>query len=230
MTDMQLFAREAGSGEPLILLHGNGESSEYFAAQLAHFSARCRVIAVDTRGHGRSPRGTAPFTFGQFAEDLAAFLDARGIDRAHILGFSDGASIAMEFALRWPARVGRLILNGANLNPRGVKLSVQAPIVLGYGLVSLIALFDKKAIPKKEILGLMVTQPNITTAQLATLTMPTLVLVGTRDMIRDAHSAAIADALPNGRLVRLDGTHFIAAEESEAFNRVVEAFLDEEKA
>lgn len=227
MADITLFAREAGAGEALILLHGNGESGAYFAAQMDYFSAWYHVIAVDTRGHGQSPRGTAPFTFGQFAQDLADFLDSRGIARAHLLGFSDGASIAMEFALRYPARVGKLVLNGANLNPRGVKLHVQAPIVFGYGLVSLIALFDKKAVPNKEILGLMVTQPHITPAQLAALTMPTLVLVGTRDMIRDKHSRQIAAAIPGARLARIEGTHFIAAEASQAFNQLVKTFLEE---
>lgn len=227
MEDITLAAREAGTGEPLILLHGNGESGAYFSAQMDYFSSRYHVLAVDTRGHGQSPRGSAPFTFGQFAEDLADFLDERGIAQTYLLGFSDGASTAMEFALRYPARVRRLVLNGANLNPRGVKPSVQIPIVLGYGLVSLIACFDPKARPKKEILGLMVTQPHITPAQLTTLTMPTLVLVGTRDMIRDRHSRQIAAAIPDARLVRIKGTHFIAAEASGEFNKIVNDFLEE---
>lgn len=78
---------EAGAGEPLILLHGNGESCEYFSRQISYFKENYRVIAVDTRGHGKSPRGTAPFTIRQFADDLYAFMRRRGIDKAHILGF-----------------------------------------------------------------------------------------------------------------------------------------------
>ena len=60
MTDIQLHYREKGSGLPLILLHGNGENGNYFEHQIAYFSRNYRVIAVDTRGHGKSPRGTAP--------------------------------------------------------------------------------------------------------------------------------------------------------------------------
>ncbi len=70
---------EAGAGEPLILLHGNGESCEYFSRQISYFKENYRVIAVDTRGHGKSPRGTAPFTIRQFADDLYAFMRRRGI-------------------------------------------------------------------------------------------------------------------------------------------------------
>ena len=89
--NIELYYREAGSGEPLIMLHGNGESGEYFINQIEHFQSRYRVIAPDTRGHGRSPRGEAPFTIAQFANDLYDFMQGLGIARAMILGFSDGA-------------------------------------------------------------------------------------------------------------------------------------------
>ena len=81
---------EQGTGFPLILLHGNGEDVSYFVHQMEPFSRHFRVIAVDTRGHGKTPRGEAPFTIRQFADDLLGFMDVHGIDKAHILGFSDG--------------------------------------------------------------------------------------------------------------------------------------------
>ena len=130
--DIELHYERRGSGPPLILLHGNGEEGSYFSHQMEDFSREYTVYAVDTRGHGRSPRGTAPFTLSRFAEDLRDFLDARGIPKADILGFSDGGNIALLFALRWPERVGRLILNGANLDPSGVRRGAQLPIELGW--------------------------------------------------------------------------------------------------
>lgn len=90
--DIELFYREKGSGEPLILLHGNGEDGSYFVHQIEHFQSHYRVIALDTRGHGRSPRGSAPFTIRQFALDLYDFLRAHEIPSAVLLGFSDGVS------------------------------------------------------------------------------------------------------------------------------------------
>ena len=77
MLDISLYYQEKGQGIPFVLLHGNGESGEYFKKQIEYFSNQYRMIAVDTRGHGKSPRGTAPFTMDQFAEDLNAFLEEK---------------------------------------------------------------------------------------------------------------------------------------------------------
>lgn len=226
--DVVLNYIEKGTGFPLILLHGNGESAEYFEYQIEYFSSSYRVIAIDTRGHGKSPRGTEPFTIVQFAKDLRDFLDGMGIRRAHILGFSDGGNVALAFALRYGGYVEKLVLNGANLKPGGVKKAVQLPICIGYGMVSFAALFSKPAIRKKELLGLMVTQPDMEPEQLKAIESQTLVLVGSKDMIKGGHSRLIADSLKHGTYCCLEGTHFIAHENPEAFNRAVERFLKEE--
>lgn len=209
-----------------MLLHGNGESSDYFVRQTEEFARRFCVIAPDTRGHGASPRGSAPFTLCQFAEDLKNLLDDSGIKSADILGFSDGANIALLFALKYPRYVNRLVLNGGNLFPAGVKLWAQIPICIGYGVFSALSLFDRRAQPKKELLGLMVTQPHISPRQLAQLHVPTLVIAGTRDMIRPRHTRLIANSIPGARLKFLQGSHFVAAENSAEFNREVLDFLN----
>ena len=223
--DFQLFCREAGTGRPLVLLHGNGESSEYFAAQIEYFAGEYHVLAVDTRGHGQSPRGEASFTLGQFADDLAVFLDARGLGEVDLLGFSDGGNIAMLFALKYPGRVRRLVLNGANIYPCGMKPPVLGQVLLEYALARLAALFDAKARDRAEILGLMVHQPHIRPSELGRLDMPVLVIVGERDMISDRHSQLICDSLPQGEIVRLPGDHFVAAGNPAAFNAAVDDFL-----
>lgn len=104
MSDIKLHFTCRGSGPPLILLHGNGEDGRYFAGQLAFFSKTRRVYAVDSRGHGQSPRGTAPFTIEQFARDLLDFMDEQDIARTDLLGFSDGGNVALT--LPWPTRSG----------------------------------------------------------------------------------------------------------------------------
>ena len=223
--DIQLHFVEKGVGEPLILLHGNGEDGAYFVHQIEYFSDRYRVIAVDTRGHGRAPRGDAPFTIRQFADDLLQFMDAQGIGRAHILGFSDGGNIALVFALRHPDRVNRLILNGANLNARGVKMRVQLPIEIGYRVARIFAARSPEARRNAELLGLMVNDPNVPPEALEQLRVTTLVIAGTRDMIRTRHTRLIAERLPDARLVLIPGDHFIANRQSAAFNRAVERFL-----
>ncbi len=224
--DIELHYIKKGAGAPLLLLHGNGESGDYFVHQVDEFARYFAVYAVDTRGHGQSPRGTAPFTISQFADDLLGFMNGQGIEKAHILGFSDGGNIALTFALRHPERVGRLVLNGANLDPSGVKASVQIPIVLGYKTASLFK--APKAQANAEMLGLMVNEPHIDAKELAALAMPVLVVVGSKDMIKAAHSRLIADSLPKGRLVAIEGDHFIANKQYGPFNRAVLEFLRED--
>jgi len=149
--NINLYYQEKGDKEPFILLHGNGEDGSYFKNQMA----------LDTRGHGRSPRGTEPFTIEQFSCDLYNFMTSLNISNAIILGFSDGANIAMKFAIKYPGKVKALILNGGNLNPKGVKRTVQSPIEIGYRIARLFASKSPNAKRNAEMLGLMVDEPNI---------------------------------------------------------------------
>ncbi|MCI9456093.1 MAG: alpha/beta hydrolase [Oscillospiraceae bacterium] len=224
--DITLHYQEAGAGEPLILLHGNGENGEYFRHQIVYFSQKYRVIAVDTRGHGQSPRGTAPFTIQQFAGDLKDFMDQLEISRAVLLGFSDGANIAMKFALSYPERVKALILNGGNLNAAGVKRLVQLPIEIGYWMAKRFAEKSADAKASMELLGLMVNEPNIPAVRLREIHAPVLVIAGTRDMIKKSHTEELAQSFPNARLAFVKGNHFIAAKNPQAFNQTVESFLE----
>lgn len=223
--DIELFYQEAGTGEPFIFLHGNGESGEYFKYQIKYFQNRYRVIAVDTRGHGRSPRGEAPFTIEQFACDLYNFMQERKIDKATILGFSDGANIAMKFAMKHPDMVKALILNGGNLDPSGVKRLPQLSVEIGYKIASHFAARSPGAKKNAEMLGLMVNDPNIRPSELLPVTAPTLVVCGSKDLIKEAHTRLIAESLPNAKLVILPGDHFTANKHAAEFNRTVDDFL-----
>lgn len=227
--DVELHYRERGSGETLILLHGNGEDGSYFEHQMEAFASRFRVIALDTRGHGKSPRGKVPFTIRQFADDLLAFMDEHGIERAHLLGFSDGGNVALAFALAHPERVGKLVLNGANLDAHGVKPSVQLPIEAGYRAASFFGRWSGRARRNAEMLGLMVNDPNIAPEELAALRAPTLVVAGTRDMIKEEHTRLIASSIPGAQLAFVEGDHFVAIGNPREFNEVVEGFLWERR-
>ncbi|MBO6082950.1 MAG: alpha/beta fold hydrolase [Bacteroidales bacterium] len=216
---------EVGAGTPLILLHGNGEDVSYFEHQVEPFAKHFRVIAIDTRGHGQTPRGEAPFTIRQFADDLLGFMDAQGIEKAHILGFSDGGNIALVFALQYPQRVARLILDGANLDASGVKRSIQIPIEFGYRMARLFAKKDPKARKKAELLGLMVNDPDVKPDELRRIQVPTLVLAGDKDMIKESHTRLIASQIPGAQLKIIPGDHFIANKHPDAFNAAVLPFL-----
>ena len=223
--DIDHYFIEKGNGEPMILLHGNGENCGYFRGQIGEFSKLYHVYAIDTRGHGKTPRGDKTFTIRQFADDLLVFMDEHQIEKTHLLGFSDGGNIAMIFAIRYPERVNRLILNGANLNPKGVKRFTQLPIEIGYKLAKKFAGKSDSARLNAEMLGLMVNDPNVELEELSRIKAKTLVIAGTKDMIKEEHTRLIASNIPDADLVLLDGNHFIASKHPEAFNRAVLQFL-----
>ena len=221
MMDIELHCTEAGSGNPLILLHGNGEDGTYFEHQIAFFSRRFHVFAPDTRGHGQTPRGTAPFALDQFARDLADFMDAKGLETAHLLGFSDGANIALLFALAHPERAASLVLAGGNLFPEGLLDEVRREDAAAYE--EALAAGDVHA---QELLRLMIDEPHIDPASLAQLHMPALVVAGTHDMIAEEHTRLIAQSIPGARLRFVEGSHFVVYEDPQEFNRVVGEFYD----
>ena len=223
--EIELHYTQRGDGSPLLLLHGNGEDSTYFEHQVHEFSHAFTVFAVDTRGHGGSPMGTAPFTLSQFADDLLTFMDIHDIHQADLLGFSDGGNIALLFALRYPERVHRLILNSANLYPEGL---------MDWLLQSFIHEHEEacqtdtpEARYQAMLLELMINEPHIDPADLAALQMPVLVIAGENDIVEPEHTCLIAESLPNGQLVVIPGGHDCANQNPTDFNRAVWKFLAE---
>ncbi len=223
--DIQHFYIEKGQGFPLILLHGNGEESGYFEAQIEAFSKDYRVIAVDTRGHGKTPRGTAPFTIRQFALDLKGFMERLEIEKADLLGFSDGGNIAMVFAMMYPGCVRNLILDGANMDTTGVSEAIQQGIEADYKDAKRRARRSRKAKLEAELLALMIDDPNVKPKELEAITARTLVMAGTEDLILPEHTQLIAESIKGAKLAFVEGDHWIARKNPDAFNRVVADFL-----
>ncbi|MBR5370232.1 MAG: alpha/beta hydrolase [Bacilli bacterium] len=227
--DISLYYTEKGKGTPLVMLHGNGDCGEYFKNQIEYFSKNYRVITPDTRGHGKTPRGTAPFTMDQFAEDLNNFLEEHKLNNIILLGFSDGANIAIKFALKYQNKLKALILNGADLNTKGVKRSVQIPIEIGYRISKLFQNRSKENKLKTEILGLMVNEPNIKVEELHKIKVPTLVMAGTKDLIKDKHSRLIKDNIKSSEISIIEGNHFIAKNNPSEYNKELEKYLNKLK-
>lgn len=197
-TPFKLFYKSVGEGHPLILLHGNGEDCTYFDGQISFFAKHRRVIAIDTRGHGKSPRGETPFSLNTFADDLYDFMKSHGIETADILGFSDGGNIALLFALTHPETVTRLVLNGANLSPKGIKPSVQLPIELGYCLARSFAEKKRPSQSQRRDAGAYGNEPHISPKSLERLKMPFWSLQGqmiwSNASTQDLYKAALKTA------------------------------------
>lgn len=112
-----------------------------------------------------------------------------------------------------------------HLNTKGVKSSTQFFIELGYKIAKKLAHKSAKSKQNAEILGLMVNEPNINAKELNQIKMPTLVIAGTKDIIKENHTQEIASNIPNSKLVFISGDHFIAEKQSNAFNQAVDEFL-----
>ena len=224
--DIELFYEEMGSGEPLILLHGNGEDHTIFDNVAKHFAKQYHVIAIDTRGHGKSPLGDEPFSLYQFAEDLNEFMNEQKIEKANILGFSDGGNVALIFASEYPEKVIKLIANGANTKPSGIKPLVHLAMLFRYMLYSVAAAFSGKFELKKALYYIMLYEPHITKEELEQITAPTLVLVGTEDLIKESESKYIKKSIPNSEIVFVLGDHFIVKNNTKDYIFAVEKFLN----
>lgn len=189
---IELCYEKKGEGQPLILIHGNGEDHTIFDAIMEPLSADFTVYALDSRGHGDStPVDT--FDYSEMAEDVRGFIKALGLKRPAVYGFSDGGIIGLLVASQHPDLLSRLMVSGANLNPKGLK----API---YWFFRTLFLFKKD--PAMEM---MLTEPHIGKGDLERISIPVWVTAGQRDMIRESHTREIAEQIADSRLMLLSG-------------------------
>ncbi len=219
----------AGPAALLVVLHGNGGNLAAMRHQIDFFRTTRQVIAIDSRGHGRSEMGATPLTYEKIADDVAALLAQLHAAPADILGWSDGGIVALQLALRHPQRVRRIALSGANLDVAALKpedlasmraelTDVRAKLAAGDRTPHLLQL--------EQHLVLMVDQTPITRADLVRITCPALVVAGERDMIPEPSTRAIAAGLPHAQLhIFPDATHGALQEIPAEFNRVVAEFL-----
>ncbi|MFT4037229.1 MAG: alpha/beta hydrolase [Thermomicrobiales bacterium] len=227
------------AGEPVVLVHGGDTHSEHWGWQVpALLEAGYRVILLDSRGHGRSPWNGEPLHYAEMANDVVGVLDLLGIDRAHLVGWSDGGIIGLDLALRRPERLGRVVAFGANADLGGYRQGTP-PEEMGVFTAFLSRTADDYArlSPAPELrdgftaaLGdLYATEPAYTAEQLRTITTPFLILAGAQEeVIAEPHSRYLADTIPGAELTLLPNCgHFGHMQEPDAFNAVMLSYLQE---
>jgi pimeloyl-ACP methyl ester carboxylesterase len=233
--DVSLHYRTYGDGPPVVLLHGGLGSIEQFGGQIGALAAGHRVIAIDSRGHGRSTRGTSGISYRQMAEDVVAVLDHLAIDRASVVGWSDGGVVGLELAIRFPARVGRVVVLGTTYDVAGMKSAGGAATTTRYFARAAAAYKKLSPAPKqlaafrKDLRAMWKAQPTYSEAELAAIRAPLLVLLGDHDeLVRREHAEKLATVVPGARFAALaDTSHFALWQDVDGFNRAVLAFLDE---
>lgn len=190
-----LHYEQSGTGRPLLLLHGNGESSGIFDRAIPRLAERFTVYAIDSRGHGQSSP-VSEFHYADMAQDAADFIRLLGLEKPIVYGFSDGGIIALLLAIRHPDMIGGIVASGVNVRPEGLARR-------WLWLMRLQHLFRPD-----PLLRLMLTEPHITDDELRTIRCPALITAGSRDMLRQKHMRHIAETIPGGRYLLLEGeTH-----------------------
>lgn len=223
----RLYYETYGQGEPLLLLHGNGQSISALHAQITALAPHFRVIAIDTRGHGRSTDAApAELTYELFAADVKQLLDSLQLRRVRVFGWSDGGNTALHLALRYPGYVERLAVFGANLFPGPEALEPALVRHFAQDLRQLEQQPGGATRPEARRLRLLLHETRLTFPDLDAITAPVLVMAGQHDVVREAHTRALATALPHAQLRILPGaTHHAPQQAAGEVNRQLLEFL-----
>ncbi len=242
----ELHGRE--TGVPLVLLHGGGSTIDVtFSKVLPFFAENRRVIAVEEQGHGRTTDRDAPVTFETSADDVAALLRHLKVEQADIFGFSNGASVALQVAIRHPQLVRKLVFASSFTKREGAKpelwefmrqadfSNMPQPLKDAFLRVNpdeqqLRTMHDKDAERMRNF-------PDVPDEQLSKIEAPTLIMLGDQDIVKPEHGIELTRLLPNARLLILPGGHgdymgeLVMTRQDNAYPRLtaglVEAFLDE---
>jgi len=216
---VDLYYEVHGSGEPMLLIHGNGGSLRDLAAQIAHFRKDYQVIAMDSRDQGRSADSATKITYEKMADDQAALIEHLNLGPVYVLGWSDGGIEALLLAIRHPGKVKKLVSMAANLTPQGLH-----PDAVGF----IKDMLKDPKIPARDrkVTEMMLTEPQIKWTELEKITAPALILASDHDLITDEHTLDIFHHIPNAQLqIFANATHMILFDDPDRFNSVVATFL-----
>ncbi len=208
-----LHYTRTGTGAPLLLLHGNGETHEIFDVAAATLAEHFTVYAIDTRGHGKSSP-VAEYHYRDMAEDIIAFCGALGLEKPVLYGFSDGGIAVLLAAAKAPLLPRAVIASGANISPRGLTHAFLRGTKRAW---------RKSHDPLSE---LILREPHIGRGELAGIRAPVLLTAGEHDLVRTCHTKRMARAIPGCTLRILQGeTHGSYIEHTDKIARIILEYL-----
>ena len=187
VNDANLYYEIYGNGIPIILVHGNSETHQIFDVLINKLKDNYKVYAIDSRCHGKS-ENTERISYDLMAEDIIEFIKKLKINEPIFYGFSDGGIIGLLIAIKEPKLLSKLIISGANLNPNGMSKFML--------MISKIVYFSTR----NKLFGMMIKEPNITNKDLEKIDIPTYVLAGEKDIIKESHTRLIAENIKNSTL------------------------------
>ena len=193
----KMYYETYGTGEPLLIIHGNGGSISNFNFQIPYFDKKYQVILADSRAQGKSIDNADSLSYEMMADDLDALLDVLNLDSCYVIGWSDGGINGLLLAMRHPEKVKKLAITGANLWPDSTAVD---PYICKWAMHLNDSVSQLPKTPQikhdLKLLHLLTYEPHITTAQLGKIKCPTLVIGGDHDVIRPEHTLLISRSIP----------------------------------
>ncbi|MGH8115349.1 MAG: alpha/beta fold hydrolase, partial [Rhodanobacteraceae bacterium] len=222
-----------GHGRPVIMLHGGLANSNYWGNQVPVLAAHYEVIVMDSRGHGRSTRNAQPFGYDLMASDVLGVMDDLKIDKAAIVGWSDGAIIGLDIAMHHPNRISKLFAFAANSDPSGVKDVSQSPVFNAYIARTEKEYADLSSTPTQfkafldQIEKMWATQPHWIAADFAAIHVPTWIVDADHDeAIKRSDTEFMAAHIPDaGLLILPEVSHFAFLQDPQQFTNALLHFL-----
>jgi pimeloyl-ACP methyl ester carboxylesterase len=224
-----------GRGEPVILLHGGLANSNYWGNLVPVLSSHYQVVVMDSRGHGRSSHDARPYGYDLMASDVLALMDFLKIDKAAVVGWSDGAILGLDIAIHHPERLSKLFAFAANSDPSGMKdvYVTWSPVLIAF--IARAKEEYEKLSPtptefdsfRAQIEKMWQTQPNFTANDLAGIKVPTWIVDADHDeVIKRENTLFMADQIPDsGLLIEPQVSHFAFLQDPQQFNSDVLHFL-----
>lgn len=188
---IHLYYNVYGRGKPIILLHGNRGSSNTFDKLIESLKKNYTVYAIDSRCQGKSEDSNT-ITYEMMCSDVICFIEQLNIHKPILYGFSDGGIVGLLVAIKRPKLLKKLIVSGPNLYPKGFKISMLLYSFFGY-----IKTHNK-------LFRLMYKEPHISIEDLHKIEVPTVIIVGEKDIVKESHTREIADNIDNCQLEILD--------------------------
>lgn len=219
--------------EPVILLHGGLANSNYWGNQVKALQDKYQVIVMDSRGHGRSTRDAKPYGYDLMASDVIGLMDFLKVPKATIVGWSDGAIIGLDLAMKHPDRVSKLFAFAANSDPSGVADISKSKVFNDFIARAEKEYRELSPTPDgyKAFLGqiekMWASQPHWTAKDLGKIRVPTWIVDGDHDeAIKRPNTEFMAAKIPNaGLLLQPEVSHFSFIQDPEQFNDDVLHFL-----
>lgn len=217
VNNIELFYEKIGEGQPLILLHGNSEDHHTFDKLVKQLKNHFTIYAIDSRNHGESQK-IGDFSYEAMAKDLECFIKKLQINFPSIIGFSDGAIIALTLAIKDNSLLGKLVLLGVNLKPSDFTEK-------SYNFIK--SYYDKT---KSPYFKLMLEAPNIEVEDIKNINNPTLLIAGEKDIIKKELYEKMAQTLPNNKMIILDKqNHDSYVKDNDMLYPILMEFLEKNK-